>query len=120
MTQGINHKLLKHLRMVIEEKKDFPIGVLAYFGPDDKQISKVVAVIIPDKINSPQYKSWKTESFETDTKVAKEIGQYFLEHMVKEVVMTDGVVGCPHDEGVDYPTGQPCPYCPFWTEFQNE
>ena len=106
--------------MVIEEKKYFPIGVLAYFGPDDIHITKVVAVVILDKIKTPQYKSWKTESFETDTKVAKEIGQFFLEHKVNEVVMTEGVVGCPHDEGVDYPPGQPCPHCPFWAEYNNK
>ena len=23
-------------------------------------------------------------------------------------------LGCPHEEGVDYPEGQICPQCPFW------
>ena len=24
----------------------------------------------------------------------------------------DGVTGCPHEEGIDYPLGEPCPQCP--------
>jgi hypothetical protein len=24
------------------------------------------------------------------------------------------VIGCPHEEGIDFPEGQECPYCPFW------
>ncbi|HEY2587148.1 MAG TPA: hypothetical protein VGI81_15480 [Tepidisphaeraceae bacterium] len=22
--------------------------------------------------------------------------------------------GCPHEEGIDFPLGQECPFCPFW------
>jgi len=32
------------------------------------------------------------------------------------VVMTEGVVGCPHEEGDDYPWGEACPDCTFWQE----
>jgi len=28
--------------------------------------------------------------------------------------MTNGVIGCPHEEGIDYPLGEDCPFCPFW------
>ena len=120
MSNGINQRLVKHLRMVIEEKENFPIGVLAYFGPDDQRVTKTVAVIIPGKERQPIHKSWFTEDLENDSKLAIKIGQYFLENGVNEVVMTDGVVGCPHDEGIDYPAGQLCPYCPYWAEKQDE
>lgn len=23
------------------------------------------------------------------------------------------IIGCPHEEGIDYPDGQVCPQCPF-------
>jgi len=29
-------------------------------------------------------------------------------------VVTDGIIGCPHEEGIDFPVGEGCPYCPFW------
>jgi hypothetical protein len=28
--------------------------------------------------------------------------------------MTDRIIGCPHEEGIDYPDGQKCPQCPYW------
>ena len=39
---------------------------------------------------------------------------FFLEHGVKSVVMTDRNMGCPHEEGPDFPQGEDCPFCPFW------
>jgi hypothetical protein len=27
--------------------------------------------------------------------------------------MTDRIIGCPHEEGIDY-EGAACPACPFW------
>ena len=27
---------------------------------------------------------------------------------------TDGLIGCPHEEGIDYPEGKSCPQCPYW------
>jgi len=119
MSRGINRKLLNHLRLVIEEKDNYPIGILAYFGPDDKQITKAVAVIVQDRTSPPSYKSWNSPEFISDSRVASEIGQYFLDNLVTEVVMTEGVVGCPHEEGIDFPYGKQCPKCPFWADYPN-
>jgi hypothetical protein len=33
---------------------------------------------------------------------------------VKDSVSADRIIGCPHQEGVDYPMGRMCPHCPFW------
>jgi hypothetical protein len=30
------------------------------------------------------------------------------------VVSPDVIIGCPHEEGIDYPEGGVCPECPFW------
>ena len=27
---------------------------------------------------------------------------------------SDRIIGCPHEEGIDYPMGRTCPRCPFW------
>jgi hypothetical protein len=32
----------------------------------------------------------------------------------RSVVVTQGIIGCPHEEGIDYPVGEQCPRCPFW------
>ena len=31
----------------------------------------------------------------------------------KSVIMTDRIIGCPHEAGVDYDEGQSCSRCPF-------
>jgi len=36
------------------------------------------------------------------------------EHGVKSLVMAERIFGCPHEEAIDYPKGEPCPLCPFW------
>ena len=32
----------------------------------------------------------------------------------KDTVTYDRIIGCPHEEGIDYPMGRACPRCPFW------
>jgi len=50
----------------------------------------------------------------TDPAVGSDILGFVRDHGAKSVVMTDRIIGCPHEEGVDYPEGQACPQCPFW------
>jgi hypothetical protein len=33
---------------------------------------------------------------------------------VRSVSMPEEILGCPHEEGVDYAEGESCPQCPFW------
>jgi hypothetical protein len=49
-----------------------------------------------------------------DQTIGAEILAFIKSHQVKSVVMTDRIIGCPHEEGVDYPEGMECPECPFW------
>jgi hypothetical protein len=42
-----------------------------------------------------------------------EVLAFFEEHGVRSVVMPDRIIGCPHEEGVDY-EGPVCPHCPYW------
>jgi hypothetical protein len=32
---------------------------------------------------------------------------------VRSVAMVDRIIGCPHEEGIDY-EGPTCPHCPYW------
>ena len=41
-------------------------------------------------------------------------GLFIEQHDVKSVVLSDRIIGCPHEEGIDYPQGEACPRCPFW------
>ena len=48
-----------------------------------------------------------------DPRVAREILEFIEDRRVLSVAMTDGIIGCPHQEGIDY-EGEWCPFCEFW------
>ena len=45
--------------------------------------------------------------------------EFFTEHGVKSVATSEGNMGCPHEEGEDFPEGEDCPFCPFWAGKQG-
>ncbi|MGH9387747.1 MAG: DUF1186 domain-containing protein [Vicinamibacterales bacterium] len=32
---------------------------------------------------------------------------------------SERIIGCPHEEGIDYPMGRSCPRCPFWADIDR-
>ena len=50
----------------------------------------------------------------TSPKNQQELKDFFLQHGVKSVAMSEGNMGCPHEEGLDFPHGEDCPFCHFW------
>src|SRR5262249_31104853 len=45
--------------------------------------------------------------------IAREILEFIENHRVLSVAMTDAIIGCPHQEGIDY-EGEWCLVCDFW------
>lgn len=107
---------LQHFRNAVQQQKNYPFGTLAYFGPDDQTITKIVVGILPDQDHDPILKKWLGAGIAEDAQTVAEIGAFFQEHAVQNIVMTEGIIGCPHEEGIDYPSGESCPECPFWDE----
>lgn len=96
--------------------KGYPIGTVAFYGPDNRFASKVaVAVILGEDEEAAALERWHSDG--EDVRISATIGEHmlaFFEHYgVRSVVMTDRIIGCPHEEGVDY-EGTTCPRCPFW------
>ncbi len=98
----------------MSEKKQYPIGTLVYYGPDDQTVTKITASVIRYQGAKPVRHSWTGDRVAVDPQVAVELGQFYKGYGVQKVVMSDKIEGCPHVEGEDYPAGQDCPYCPFW------
>jgi hypothetical protein len=48
-----------------------------------------------------------------DIGIAQEILEFIGEHGARSVAMTDGIIGCPHEQGIDYHE-EWCPVCEFW------
>lgn len=114
-------KLLK-FRHPLEKKgkegfKGYPAGTVAYYGPDNTKATKVVAAIFMEKDSEPLMKKWFSvngEEMRRNKKILDEIMVFFRENGVRSVVIAPKILGCPHQEGIDYPEGEPCPQCPFW------
>jgi len=97
--------------------RGYPIATIAFYGPDDKRASKAaVAIVNAEGAEPSALQRWFAEEGDvrSDPAIASEILQFVRDHGAKSVVMTDRIIGCPHEEGIDYPERQVCPQCPFW------
>jgi hypothetical protein len=92
----------------------YPIGTAAMYGPDDKTTTKIAAAVILHDGAEPIMRRWVATDVTTNPKVQQEMQEFFLQHGVKSVAMSQGNLGCPHEEGEDFPDGEDCPFCPFW------
>jgi hypothetical protein len=90
------------------------IGTVVYYGPDDKTTTKIVAGVVKKDRAEPIIKRWVASDVMTNPKVQKEIEQFFKKHGITRVGISDGNMGCPHEEGKDFPVGGDCPFCPWW------
>jgi hypothetical protein len=90
------------------------VGTVTLYGPDDKRTTKIAAAVILRDGAKPIIQRWVASDVTTNPKVQREMKEFFQQHGVKSVAMTDGNVGCPHEEGEDFPQGSDCPFCPFW------
>jgi hypothetical protein len=97
--------------------RGYPVATIAFYGPNDKNASKVAVGILTKEDGDPDIvERWFAEEGDvrSDPAVAHEILEFIQGHGADSVVMTDHIIGCPHEEGVDYPEGEVCPQCPFW------
>jgi hypothetical protein len=92
----------------------YPIATVAHYGPDDQHVTKIAVGIFESEGAEPIMERWYGPNLDTDREVQAQITGFIGAHGVREVAVTDGIIGCPHEEGVDFPRGQECPYCPFW------
>jgi len=92
----------------------YPIATVAYYGPDDKTVTKIAVGIIESEDAKPIVRRWSGPDVVTNPEVRAQIGDFIQSHGARHVAMSDGVLGCPHEEGIDFLAGQECPYCPFW------
>ena len=96
---------------------DFRTGTIAYYGPDDKTVTKIiVGITVGAGENFIDTKKWSSESkdIKNDNQILKEISDYLNLSKVDSVARIERVMGCPHEAGIHYPEGMPCPACPFW------
>jgi hypothetical protein len=96
--------------------RGYPVGTVAFYGPDNRRASKVVAGIIARQDAEPDLRKWFTDYPDVRAvgRINEEIVAFLCEQGVPTVSMVEGIMGCPHEEGIDYPEGEACPHCPYW------
>jgi len=95
----------------------YPLATIAYYGPTNEYASKVAVGIVRGENASPsQLRKWfATESdVRHDPAIVTEVLAFIEAEQANSVVMARGIIGCPHEEGIDYPEGTECPECLFW------
>ncbi len=97
--------------------RGYPAATVAFYDPDDQFASKVsVGILLQEDAGLLELRRWFAEKLDvrTDPAITKGIWDFMESHGVKTVVVTDRIIGCPHEEVIDYPEGKVCPKCPFW------
>jgi len=57
---------------------------------------------------------WSDTDVRRDPEIGRRVADFMSAQGVKTVALVDRIIGCPHEEGIDYPEGEACPLCPFW------
>jgi hypothetical protein len=107
-------------RLSKKAKKGFrgwPLATVALYGPDDTSATKLAVGIVPaEGAEVTDIRRWfspEQTDIRDDNRVADEVLAFISEAGAKSVVITDRIIGCPHEEGIDY-EGETCPACAFW------
>ncbi len=105
------------LKKRASRKTGFPLATIAFYGNDDQTASKVVVGVYANSTNEePLLRKWfaNEDDVREDAAIIQEIIDFLNVHGVYRISMLDRIFGCPHEEDIDYPSGEHCPQCPFW------
>jgi hypothetical protein len=97
--------------------RGYPAATLAFYGPTaDHATTLAVGVTFAEGEEPRKLERWFAQDTDarTDPRIGSEVAAFLEAEGVKSVVMTDALLGCPHEEGIDYPLGESCPECPYW------
>lgn len=111
---------VRKFRRMVAENDTYPLATITYHGPDTEHATKISVGVITSEEEEPIVRHWQGEDIAEDVEAAREISTFIKRHQVQRVIASEMVMSCPHEEGVDYPAGEECPYCSFWKSRSNE
>ena len=97
--------------------RGYPVATISFYGPTDRFATKAaIGIVLHEGGQADLLERWFSDEVDIrfNRPLIKQIGQFIRLHNAKSVVMPDRIIGCPHEEGIDYPEGGSCPQCPFW------
>lgn len=95
----------------------FPVATIAFYGPDNREATKVAVSIIEGPDDEPSHlERWFSDhgDLRSSEETLLAIVDFIKRHGAASIAMVDAIIACPHEEGIDYPEGASCPRCPFW------
>ena len=99
------------------EFRGYPLATVAFYGPNADFASKVAVGILTSDNGKPEaLERWFSTGVDIrlDRLIGEKVAAFVKAHGVLSVVEPPGTLGCPHEEGIDYPDGEACPQCPNW------
>jgi len=93
------------------------MATVALYGPTATLATKIAVGIVAARGSPPDpLERWFSEGIDIryNAAIGKEILAFLRQHQVLSLGLTERIIGCPHEEGIDYPDGEACPLCPFW------
>ena len=109
------------IRRLANRPEGWPCATLCHYGPDPRRATKAVVSIVAREGAEPDpIKTWHSsgdQDLREDQAVLAQMLAFLDLHSAKRVVMADRILGCPHQEGIDY-EGDVCPDpgCAFWID----
>jgi hypothetical protein len=103
-------------KLARKRSRGYPIATIAYYGPTDKMATKVAVGIVDQYEKIIALERWfsTNQDVRRDEAICEQIVAFLNDYNVQRVGMADRIIGCPHEEGIDYPEGEFCPQCTFW------
>ncbi len=98
--------------------RGYPVATVGFYGPDNKTATKAAVGLIPaEGVETSKMERWFSDGeIRKDEKIGCEIMETINGWSPKTVAFADAVIGCPHEETKDYPEGETCPECLYWTD----
>jgi Protein of unknown function (DUF1186)/SEC-C motif len=107
------------MRASQRSRAKYPAATISAYGPDNRRATKLVVAILrrAGQKNANPMRSWSSDAGDVrnDPLIAAELADWLRSQGIKDTLSYDRIIGCPHEEGIDYPIGRTCPQCPFWT-----
>ncbi|MEP7310915.1 MAG: DUF1186 domain-containing protein [Acidobacteriota bacterium] len=104
-------------------RAQYPLATIAAYGPNNTLATKLVVSVIerPGQPDPFAMQTWTSETIDPrhDPTIAADVARFVEEHGARQTVGANQIIGCPHEEGIDYPMGRTCPRCPFWADIDR-
>src|SRR6266480_941389 len=100
--------MVSHMLRSNRSRGQYPLATISAYGPDNTRATKLVVAILRRARQDPnEIRTWSNDAGDVrnDPVIAADVADWLRRLGIKETLSYDRIIGCPHEEGVDYPLG---------------